>query len=151
MSMTVQQHWRNKQVAEKFGITPRLLIDLTEKGIVRADIDEGGRGKARLYSNENLFDLALYQELNSLNIGYRNIKQLIGYVATHEQKHTGLLAFRAKRNSATLWWNIMSEEEMLSKPNSIVSENDDIFETVGCATVIVDLRSISKMVELKMM
>ena len=148
--MVEQKIWRNRQVADMFGITPRLLIDLTEKGVVRADIDRGGRGSIRGYSADNLFDLSLYQELNLLNIGYRNIKQLIEKVTDQEKKHTGLLIFRAKRNSPLQWWNIMSENEMYSKRNLIVSNEDNIFEEVGCVTVIVDLRSVSKTLELKM-
>jgi DNA-binding transcriptional MerR regulator len=144
-----QKIWRNKEVAEMFDITPRLLIDLTEKGLVSADIDKGGRGSIRGYSTDNLFDLALYQELNRLNLGYRNIKQLIENVRKHLLKRTGLLCFRAKKDSLNLWWDIITEKDMRSDPDVIVSPKDNIFEDFGCATVVVDLRSVGRLVELK--
>jgi DNA-binding transcriptional MerR regulator len=141
--------WRNKEVAEMFDITPRLLIDLTEKGLVCADIDEGGRGSTRGYSIDNLFDLGLYQELNRLNLGYRNIRQLIKNLRHHPKNRTGLLCFRDKPGSQNLWWDIITEEEMRSDPDTIVSVDDNIFEGFGCATVVVDLRSVNKLVESK--
>lgn len=141
--------WRNKEVAEMFDITPRLLIDLTEKGLVYADDDKGGRGSIRGYSVDNLFDLALYKELNLLNLGYRKIKQLIENVRKHPLKRTGLLCFRAKKDSPNLWWDIIKKKHMRSDPHVIVSPKDNIFEDFGCATVVVDLRSVDRLVELK--
>jgi len=147
--MGKQKMWRNKEVAEMFDITPRLLIDLTEKGLVSADIDKGGRGNIREYSIDNLFDLALYQELNRLNLGYRNIRQLIENVRKHPLKRTGLLCFRDMKGSQSFWWDLITVEEMRSDPDAVVSDKDNIFEEFGCATVVVDLRSVNKIVELK--
>ncbi len=147
--MSGERAWRNKQVAEMFGITSRLLIDLTEKGVISADIDPGGRGNARWYSFENLFELVLYQELNALNLGYRHIKYLIEFVREHPRKYTGTLVYRARRDAPALWCDIKSDEEMLSKEDGIDSEDDNIFELFGCATVKLDLRLVRKIVELK--
>ena len=147
--MKTSKVWRNKQVAAMFDITPRLLIDLTEKGIVLADIDKGGRGSMRGYTQENLFDLALYQELNLLNLGYRHIRYLVEKVRNHPLKDTGLLVFRAKYDSPSLWWDIITEDEIRSKRDTVVSSADNISEHVGCSTVVVDLRSVRKVVKSK--
>ena len=105
----------------------------------------------RGYTQENLFDLALYQELNLLNLGYRHIRYLVEKVRNHPLKDSGVLVFRASQDSPPLWYEIITEDEIRSNPDTVVSAQDNIFQHVGCATVVVDLRSIRKLVESKIL
>ena len=77
-----------------FDITPRLLIDLTEKGLVVADVDEGGKGKIRQYSEANLFYVALYKELAEMQVPYRNIKAIARSI---KRKRKGYLVFNSNK------------------------------------------------------
>ncbi len=46
----------HKEFCKAAGVIPRRLIDLCEKGVVRAEVDPGGRGNHRYFSKTNLIE-----------------------------------------------------------------------------------------------
>ena len=139
--------WKGKQVAEIFDITPRLLIDLTEKGIVNAEMDKGGRGSTRLYSVDNLFDVELYQELNRFKIPYRYIKHLIETVRNHPNKNNGILLFRIRPDTMTMFSDIRDREDLFRNPDFIVTDNDEYLKEFGATVLSVDLKYLKNKVD----
>jgi DNA-binding transcriptional MerR regulator len=68
----------NKQIAEKTGLSPRLIQFYTLEGVVTPEINAGkGRGRVRRYSEKNLFEFALVSELSTYGIKIMAIRHII--------------------------------------------------------------------------
>jgi len=68
----------NKQIAEKTGLSPRLIQFYTLEGVVTPEVNAGkGRGRVRRYSEKNLFEFALVSELSTYGIKITAIRHII--------------------------------------------------------------------------
>lgn len=113
--------YTNKDVAKMANITPRLLIDLTEKGIVKATIDKGGKGSTRRYSKKDLFFIALYKKLSRFNISYKIMREIVSYI---DDERDGYLIFGT------------NDIEIVPKK--------DLVEYLNGTQIVIDLEHIAK-------
>jgi len=67
-----------KDIHELTGISIRLVQFYTENGVITPDIDKGeGRGKARRYSRENIFEFALVKCIADHKISIGRIREVL--------------------------------------------------------------------------
>ena len=70
-------------VCAKVGLRPRQVIDWAEKGVVRPEIaDTVGAGKPRLYSEDNLVEFVLANELVGLGLTVRGAARFLRFLKT---------------------------------------------------------------------
>lgn len=65
-------------VCAKVGLQPRQVIDWAEKGVVRPEVaDSVGAGKPRLYSDDNLLEFVLANELIGVGLTVRGAARFL--------------------------------------------------------------------------
>jgi len=70
-------------VCAKVGLRPRQVIDWAEKRVVRPEIaDPVGGGKPRLYSEDNLIEFVLANELVGLGLTVRGAARFLRFLRT---------------------------------------------------------------------
>ena len=70
-------------VCAKVGLQPRQVIDWAEKRVVRPEIaDPGGAGKPRLYSDDNLIEFVLANELVGVGLTVRGAARFLRFLRT---------------------------------------------------------------------
>src|SRR2546428_11136448 len=70
-------------VCAKVGLQPRQVVDWAEKGVVRPEIaDTVGAGKPRLYSEDNLIEFVLANELVGLGLTVRGAARFLRFLRT---------------------------------------------------------------------
>jgi DNA-binding transcriptional MerR regulator len=70
-------------VCKKVGLQPRQVIDWAEKGVVRPEIaDTVGAGKPRLYSDDNLIEFVLANELVGVGLTVRGAARFLRFLKT---------------------------------------------------------------------
>ena len=70
-------------VCTRVGLQPRQVIDWAEKGVVRPEIaDTVGAGKPRLYSEDNLIEFVLANELVGLGLPVRGAARFLRFLRT---------------------------------------------------------------------
>jgi hypothetical protein len=68
-------------VCAKVGLQPRQVVDWAEKGVVRPEIaDTVGAGKPRLYSDDNLIEFVLANELLGLGLTVRGAARFLRFL-----------------------------------------------------------------------
>lgn len=69
----------NNQVAQIVGLTPRQVIDWTQRGLVTPFIETSGAGVKREYNYLNLMEFALCKELDNMGLEFQEIKAILDY------------------------------------------------------------------------
>jgi len=67
----------SKEIVKITGVSQRMLIHLTERGVINPYIDAKGAGSRRKYTYANLFDIKLYCELSNIGFQFYKIKEII--------------------------------------------------------------------------
>jgi len=70
-------------ICTKIGLRPRQVMDWAEKGVVRPEIaDTVGAGRPRLYSEDNLIEFVLANELVGLGLPVRGVARFLRFLKT---------------------------------------------------------------------
>jgi DNA-binding transcriptional MerR regulator len=81
----VKNGYTNKEISQKTGLSPRLIQFYTEEGVVIPEMNAGtGRGRVRRYSEKNLFQFALVEELSWYAVKISTIKSVIEFLETRQ-------------------------------------------------------------------
>jgi len=74
----------NREVCKLLGLKPIQLIRWSEAGVVKANVEAGGRGRRRVYNFDNLFEALLTKVLHlNFHVPLTTVRRLVDSLATH--------------------------------------------------------------------